>query len=1015
MVFLIFLLFGIFLNAIADNGHVLFQKNITGVLGEQAVLQCEYKGTVKLDGSYWQTRYDANKKKKIFRFVNGNLLKNTEDFSPPSSADNLTILLNITSLEDEKEFTCVFQTEDEDLAKTIYLTVLVRPELSIVSMGQEDEGLDYQSVMCSASNSKPAASISWMISGDAPSNVTSITSTTVTHPNGTVTQTSVYKFPTYLQKEEFVSCMVEHPAFAEVVKMKTNVYTYAVPNMTIETHNVRENGIEYKEVKCTAAAGRPAANITWVLQGNSSGDIRNTTEKDDNTKTVTSRYRFLPYLHEGEEISCVIRHPTLSVPVVKTASLPAYHLSSIHVLNGERTDRTVDMGIQALRRVLLETGQYNQSIVLEVSGNVPHYEVKCIKENSSFPTDMEVGNSTLWIRGPVGKNHAGIYRCQATYYNHRVSVQLEIEVTSFQPVPPSIWAVMSDRTDHKVIECSALNSIPAANISWLLPDSLTGHVSYNSMDNNGTQSVKAFLQIPACLHKEHTITCEIEHPALKQKEMRNITVPPCLPPSIWTVMSDRTDHKVIECSALNSIPAANISWLLPDSLTGHVSYNSTDNNGTQSVKAFLQIPACLHKEHTITCEIEHPALKQKEMRNITVPPCFAPYITVQTGKACEKGREYTTVECIAITSKPAANISWTQVKNSTEEFRTGHVTHQNGTETVSSTFRVPTHLLSGQDIVCVVEHPALLTVERRTIRLPSTTSPAIKVFLLTLKNTPRMLAICEYVGSLDVNITWLLPGNNTGDVSFTSTCENGMIKASSTYEFPFALHEGQNLTCQVEQGEHLSAERRAISVPQYYISSIKVLNKSTTFPSIHGADSADYRIMLKTGQQNQKVVLKVNGNVTTYQLCCTRDGSSAKQKVVGDTLIFEGEVTKEQAGLYICEAAYHNHRASVRIEVEIASEDMLFWKYILILVSSAAALVIIVSLFLLILCKKAGQDLSTAKNTSNPKTGDLMKELTSLVHDPKSPELLKSPAKGNGEEYAELVMYNIVIDIKTTV
>nr|XP_015197302.1 PREDICTED: uncharacterized protein LOC107076744 isoform X2 [Lepisosteus oculatus] len=921
MVFLIFLLFGIFLNAIADNGHVLFQKNITGVLGEQAVLQCEYKGTVKLDGSYWQTRYDANKKKKIFRFVNGNLLKNTEDFSPPSSADNLTILLNITSLEDEKEFTCVFQTEDEDLAKTIYLTVLVRPELSIVSMGQEDEGLDYQSVMCSASNSKPAASISWMISGDAPSNVTSITSTTVTHPNGTVTQTSVYKFPTYLQKEEFVSCMVEHPAFAEVVKMKTNVYTYAVPNMTIETHNVRENGIEYKEVKCTAAAGRPAANITWVLQGNSSGDIRNTTEKDDNTKTVTSRYRFLPYLHEGEEISCVIRHPTLSVPVVKTASLPAYHLSSIHVLNGERTDRTVDMGIQALRRVLLETGQYNQSIVLEVSGNVPHYEVKCIKENSSFPTDMEVGNSTLWIRGPVGKNHAGIYRCQATYYNHRVSVQLEIEVTSFQPVPPSIWAVMSDRTDHKVIECSALNSIPAANISWLLPDSLTGHVSYNSMDNNGTQSVKAF----------------------------------------------------------------------------------------------LQIPACLHKEHTITCEIEHPALKQKEMRNITVPPCFAPYITVQTGKACEKGREYTTVECIAITSKPAANISWTQVKNSTEEFRTGHVTHQNGTETVSSTFRVPTHLLSGQDIVCVVEHPALLTVERRTIRLPSTTSPAIKVFLLTLKNTPRMLAICEYVGSLDVNITWLLPGNNTGDVSFTSTCENGMIKASSTYEFPFALHEGQNLTCQVEQGEHLSAERRAISVPQYYISSIKVLNKSTTFPSIHGADSADYRIMLKTGQQNQKVVLKVNGNVTTYQLCCTRDGSSAKQKVVGDTLIFEGEVTKEQAGLYICEAAYHNHRASVRIEVEIASEDMLFWKYILILVSSAAALVIIVSLFLLILCKKAGQDLSTAKNTSNPKTGDLMKELTSLVHDPKSPELLKSPAKGNGEEYAELVMYNIVIDIKTTV
>lgn len=44
-------------------------------------------------------------------------------------------------------------------------------------------------------------------------------------------------------------------------------------------------------------------------------------------------------------------------------------------------------------------------------------------------------------------------------------------------------------------------------------------------------------------------------------------------------------------------------------------------------------------------------------------------------------------------------------------------------------------------------------------------------------------------------------------------------------------------------------------------------------------------------------------------------------KLLGNVLFFEGPFKESQSGIYICEASYYHHRASVQIDVRITSED----------------------------------------------------------------------------------------------
>ncbi|XP_066556025.1 uncharacterized protein LOC136746992 isoform X2 [Amia ocellicauda] len=284
------------------------------------------------------------------------------------------------------------------------------------------------------------------------------------------------------------------------------------------------------------------------------------------------------------------------------------------------------------------------------------------------------------------------------------------------------------------------------------------------------------------------------------------------------------------------------------------------------------------------------------------------------------------------------------------------------------------------------------------------------------KDWSRRLAICEYNGSQEVNISWAVPGNNTGKITFSSELKNNTVIANSTYEFPIILHEGQNLTCVIQEGEQDPIER-TLHIPKYYMS-MQLMNTSIAgLNTVHSADPALQIIVLQRNRHNQRVLLNISSNVSSYKLSCVRkcrESGSSKLKVEGNALVFEGEVTEKQAGLYMCQVTYYHHRVSLGFEVQVASAEISFWKFILICVCSLSAFIIIVILFLCFLCKKTGEDLSTSKNKYKKKSRESTEHLT-LMLDPKSPELLKSPVKHSGQEYAELVRYSIVIDVKTTV
>lgn len=77
-------------------------------------------------------------------------------------------------------------------------------------------GVHYQSVICSAVAGRPQAQISWLVKGAPVSgDPFTVNVSDAHHPNGTSTASSVLGFPTYLQDEDTVTCVVRHPTLQE--------------------------------------------------------------------------------------------------------------------------------------------------------------------------------------------------------------------------------------------------------------------------------------------------------------------------------------------------------------------------------------------------------------------------------------------------------------------------------------------------------------------------------------------------------------------------------------------------------------------------------------------------------------------------------------------------------------------------------------------------------------------------------------------------------------------------------
>lgn len=94
-----------------------------------------------------------------------------------------------------------------------------------------------------------------------------------------------------------------------------------------------------------------------------------------------------------------------------------------------------------------------------------------------------------------------------------------------------------------------------------------------------------------------------------------------VPPSIRIDVQDRLGDRFIECLAADSVPVANVSWVLPEGVSGPSWSSLTSHNGTYSVSSVLVLPACSAQELSMECVIDHSVFVLPERRQITIPVC----------------------------------------------------------------------------------------------------------------------------------------------------------------------------------------------------------------------------------------------------------------------------------------------------------------------------------------------------------------------------------------------------------
>ncbi|XP_074496622.1 uncharacterized protein LOC141770688 [Sebastes fasciatus] len=877
--------------------------NITAFLGEDVYLGCRYLGESEIQSADWKFKSKI-KYKRLAGFVYGKVF-NRDGFSEPDSLTNLTVKMNVSSVEVEGEYICEFsfEDEDEDCHDSTFLTVVARPDIQILVDAETMNGSHYQSVSCSAVGGRPVPHISWLVDGRPPSDYPFTVDVRATdHPNGTFTLSSILRFPTHLQDEDSVTCVVQHPTLPSPKLTTVRVETYTRPNVTIKAEIVQQGGSEFWVVSCISSGGRPAADIVLALNTDEELQREDSTDLDMQTSSVV-----LPAtVYEGRNVTCMFDHPTFTHKVSRDITLQSFYLS-VQSLHSELIINSDDL--QGTESLEVQEGQSDTVISLKVKGNVPHYNVTCTKDHGPLPEGLELVGSSLTVQGPVEHQHAGLYECFFSYHHLKAALTFNVTVKPqvFQPVPPTIRVDLQTEDGRRVIECSAADASPAANMSWLLPEGVSG-----------------------------------------------------------------------------------VSW-----------FNFTSHNGSHSVRGVLLLPACSPWELTAECVINHPAFEEPQNRSITLPLCARPNITITSSTEWNDGDEYTKVDCSVDSVAPAATITW-HVGNSDNSISYLSETEVQADGLVSawSSARFLSSLYSGQNLMCTVEHPSLEAPEKRTIHILVQKAPLFSVSVVRQQGSPLWLAVCECGGEgVGTNLAWILPENAKGQTSLHSKYE-GVNKARLTYQFPLALHEGQEMTC-VYQFKDGATEKKTIHIPRYHISSVRVLNHTTPLQSRYGGEPIAHRLALQENHHKQRILLRVEGNVPEYNLNCKRSDGSFVQ-MDGAAMVFQSELTEQDEGLYSCRASFYHHAATVNIQVEVTSRDKRLVLAAMICVSSASAIILIFIVTLWVCCK----------GNSRTKYKESVSTLTSLMTEPGSPQVKK---QAGTESDSKLISYSIVLDIKSTV
>ncbi|TKS80762.1 hypothetical protein D9C73_014865 [Collichthys lucidus] len=629
-------------NTDASKGPIELIRNVTGLLGEDVYLSCRYIGESEVFSAKWKRQINSKVKSNSaqYRRIAGaisNHLFGRDGFSKPASATNLTVKVNVSSVEVEGEYTS-------------------QPDIEVQVNAEIINGSHYQSVSCSAVGGRPLPQISWLVDGLPPSDDSyTVNVSDTAHSNGTSTLSSILRFPTHVQDEDSVTCVVQHPTLPKPKLTAVRVETYTRPNVTIKAEMTQQAGSEFWVVSCISSGGRPDTDISLALDADE--ELHNVTSAD----SVSAH---LPVEYEGHNVTCVFDHPKFTQKETRVITLPSLYLS---VQMGNDTDEN----FQDIESLTLQEGQTDTVISLQITGNVPRYNITCTKDDELLPKGVELVGSSLTVQGPLGHQHAGLYECFLSYHHLQAELKFNVTVNPavIRPVPPTIRVDLQTEDGRSVIECSAADAVPAANMSWLLPEA-----------------------------------------------------PPNITVNRSTEWKDGEEYTKVECSVDSVATVASITWHIGNSSISCVSESEVQADGLVSTRSSANFLSSLYAGQDLTCTVEHPSLEAAEKLTIHIPVQKAHILSVSVVRQQDSPLWLAVCDCRG--EGAGTNLAWVLPENAKSQ--TCLQPNYKGEIQARLTYQFPLALHEGHNLTCVYQSKHG-TTEEKTVHIPRYYITSVKV------------------------------------------------------------------------------------------------------------------------------------------------------------------------------------------------------------------------------------------------------------------------------------------------
>ncbi|XP_067890246.1 nectin-3-like isoform X2 [Heterodontus francisci] len=188
------------------------------------------------------------------------------------------------------------------------------------------------------------------------------------------------------------------------------------PTVTVQTYPVPSlaDCSEHILVTCTAANAKPAADITWETPFTLHANQTIAPSAANGTVTVSSQFHLCPNrsLH-GQNIFCVVEHPTLNASKRFPYKLNIYYMSSLIV----KAQKTEEGGLH---------------LVCDADANPPATKYIWTKENGPIPEGVRTENDQLKLP-KLTPDLNGLYRCEASNTVGTAFGSLYLHTSEHQP------------------------------------------------------------------------------------------------------------------------------------------------------------------------------------------------------------------------------------------------------------------------------------------------------------------------------------------------------------------------------------------------------------------------------------------------------------------------------------------------------------------------------------------------------------------------------------------------------